>query len=312
MEQQIITIIGGTGFVGRYVVRQLARAGYTIRVIARSPNAALPLKTAGDVGQIVLIPGNLAKPESLVGKIEDSYAIINLVGILFEGGNQKFTKLHAQGAERLAQMASAAGVKRFIQVSALGVDKAGKSSYARSKLLGENAVRAAFPKATILRPSVIFGAEDNFFNQFARMALVSPALPLVGGGKTRFQPVYVGDVAEAIEACLINDDTAGMVYELGGPRVYSFRDLMEELLEYIHKKRALISLPFSLSSLMATGMELLPRPPLTRDQVRLLRYDNVVGPSALGFKDLDIEPTSIDAVVPEYLARYHPQKELAA
>jgi len=312
MEQQIITIVGGSGFLGRYVVRLLARAGYTVRVIARNPNAASALKTAGDVGQIVLVSGNLAKPESLKGKFEDSYAIINLVGILYEGGSQRFSKIHAQSAEKLAQMAKEAGVKRFIHVSALGVDKAAGSQYARTKMLGETAILAAFPAATILRPSVMFGPEDNFFNQFAAMASISPVLPLIGGGHTRFQPVYVGDVAQAIEACLAHEATQGKTFELGGPQTYSFREILQYINKQLRVDRCLLSLPFAAASLMGTLGELLPRPPLTRDQVKLLKTDNVVSVDSLGFAQLGIEPQNIDAIVPTYLARYNYKPEVAA
>jgi NADH dehydrogenase len=313
MQQDIITIIGGTGFLGRYVVRQLAKAGYTVRVISRNPNApdAQALKTSGDVGQIVLTGGNLADPQSLTGKIEGSHAVINLVGILYESGSQRFARLHAQGAEKLAQMAKNAGVKRFIHVSSLGVDKAHGSSYANSKMLGEKAVMAACPNATILRPSVVFGAEDNFFNQFAGMASLLPALPLIGGGGTKFQPVYAGDVAQAVEACLANDATAGRIFELGGPKTYTFRELLTYIMQTIHKERALVNVPFSVASALGTVLQHLPNPKLTRDQVQLLRYDNVVSPDALKLEDLGITPTAIETIVPTYLARFAPYKEAA-
>jgi uncharacterized protein YbjT (DUF2867 family) len=304
MSQRIVTVIGGTGFVGRYVVRLLARSGYTIRVIARNPDSAMHLKTAGDVGQIVLMSGNLAKPETLAGKLDQSFALINLVGILFESGRQSFTHLHAQGAEKLAQMARAAGVARFVHMSSLGVDKATGSQYARSKMLGEKAVAAAFPEATILRPSVIFGPEDNFFNQFAHMASIAPVLPLIGGGKTRFQPVYVGDVAAAVEACLVRDDVQSQVFELGGPQVYTLREILEYTLRVTRKKRALMPLPFGIASGVGALGELLPRPPLTRDQIKLLKHDNVVSPNAKNFASLGITPTPVDVIVPEYLARF--------
>jgi uncharacterized protein YbjT (DUF2867 family) len=305
MAPKIVTIIGGTGFVGRYVVRLLAKSGYRLRVIARNPDAALPLKTAGDVGQIVLMSGNLAKPETLAGKLEDSFAVINLVGILFERGRQSFTHLHAQGAEKLAQMARTAGVKRFIHMSSLGVDKTSGSQYARSKMLGEKAIAAAFPQSTILRPSVIFGPEDNFFNQFAQMASLAPLLPLIGGGQTRFQPVYVGDIAAAVEAALVRDDVQGQMYELGGPQVYTLKEIFEYVLTTTGKHRKLLSVPFGIASAMGAMSELLPRPPLTRDQVKLLKHDNVVSPGAKTFAQLGISPTTIDIVVPDYLARFH-------
>lgn len=304
MENKIITIIGGTGFIGRYLVKLLAKAGYTIHVIARDPEAALHLRTAGDVGQVVLSPGNLAKPESLHGKLEGSYAVINLVGILFERGNQNFSALHAQGAEKLAKMAQAAKVKRLIHLSSLGVDKAKRSKYARTKALGEKAVIAACPEATIIRPGVIFGPEDNFFNQFARMATLLPALPSIGGGKTRFQPVYVGDVALAIMRVLEREDTKGQIYELGGPNVYSFRELLEFICHTIHRKRWLLPLPFGIAGIFGALAELLPTPPLTRDQVQLLKYDNLVSGNTKTLTDLGIHPTSVEMVVPAYLERF--------
>jgi uncharacterized protein YbjT (DUF2867 family) len=304
MEQKIVTIIGGTGFVGRYVVKRLAEAGYRLQVIARNPDAALHLQTAGDVGQIALVAGNLTKPETLAGRLKHSFAVINLVGILFESGKQSFTTLHAQGAEKLAIMAKESGVERFIHLSSLGVDKAGTSHYARSKALGEKAVLAAFPRATILRPSVIFGPEDNFFNQFAAMASLAPVLPLIGGGHSKFQPVYVDDVASAIEACLTRDDVQGQTFELGGPHVYTFREILQYTMKTANKQRPLIPVPFGIASIMGAFGELLPRPPITRDQVKLLKHDNVVSPNAKNFAHLGITPVSMDMIVPEYLARF--------
>lgn len=311
MKQKIITIVGGTGFLGRYIVRRLAKAGYTLRIVTRHPELALHLKTAGDVGQIVLMSGNLAKPESLVGKLDHSYAVINLVGVLYESGSQKFITLHARGAEKLAQMAKAAKVERFIHISALGVDKAIESHYARSKVLGEKTVLAGFPEATILRPGIIFGAEDNFFNQFARLASLLPALPVIGGGNTRFQPVYVDDVARAVEICLSRGDVKGHIYELGGLQTYTFRELLQYVLDITEKKCSLLGVPFGLASLIGAVSELLPKPMLTRDQVTLLKYDNVVSPNARTFANLGIAPLSLDMVVPEYLARFHRQQAAA-
>ena len=318
MAQQIITIVGGTGFVGRYVVRRLAAAGYTLRVISRHPDAALRLKTSGHVGQIVLESGDLSNPDSLTGKLEYSYAVINLAGILFEAGPQGFTTLHARGAGKLAQMAKAQGVQRFIHISGLGIDKATSSTYAHSKLMGEQAVATAFPEATILRPSVIFGPEDQFFNKFASMASISPVLPLIGGGHTRFQPVYVGDVARAVESCLMRPEAMGKIYELGGSRVYSFRQLMDYVLRATGRKRRLLSLPFSIASWIGRAEEFkhwasfgMFKPKLTCDQVRLLRYDSVVSPGALTFADLGISPTAIEIIVPEYLARFNKKAAIA-
>lgn len=304
MEQKVITVVGGTGFVGRYVIRQLAKAGYRLRVISRNPDAALSLRTAGDVGQIALMPGNLSDPTSLEGKLRGSYAVVNLVGILFESGRQNFTHLHAQGAEALAKRAKAEGVSRFIHVSALGVDKAGGSQYARSKVLGEKAVLAAFPEASILRPSVIFGPEDNFFNQFADMSRLFPALPLIGGGNTRFQPVYVGDVAKAVEACLTRPDATGQTFELGGPHTFTFKEILQYILQQVGRQRRLVNIPFPIAGIVGKVSEICPRPPLTRDQVTLLKSDNVVSPNAKTFAQLGIKPTAVDIIVPEYLTRY--------
>jgi NADH dehydrogenase len=307
MEQQVITVIGGTGFLGRYIVKLLAGAGYTVRVISRNPNAALHLKTAGDVGQVVLVSGNLGKPESLADKLKGSHAVINLVGILYESGSQRFSGLHTKGPETLAKLAKQAGVKRFIQISSLGIDKAVASRYAQSKLQGEKSLQAIFPEATILRPSVVFGPEDNFFNQFACMASLAPALPLIGGGKTRFQPVYVGDVARAVLACLRQDSTQGHTYELAGPQVYTFRQILQYIMNTIGKRRFLLPLPFPVASAMGAVAQWLPKPPLTLDQVRLLKYDNVASANALGFAQLGISPTAVEVIVPQYLLRFNKQ-----
>lgn len=316
MEQRVVTIVGGTGFIGRYVVRQLAQQGFTVRVVCRRPNAALHLKTCGSVGQVVLTPGNLADPVSIQAALAGSYAVVNLVGILFESGRQRFGALQAQGAEKLAQMAKAAGVQRFVHLSALGVDRARGSEYARTKLLGEKAVMAAFPQASILRPSVVFGPEDDFFNQFACMATCAPALPLIGGGGTRFQPVYVQDVARAVVACITRADAVGQLYELGGPNTYSFRDILRYILSVTGKKRLLVPLPFGVASLMGVVCEVLSRipvvnlvfrkPAITRDQVQLLKSDNVVSAGAKTFVHLDLTPTAVEMVVPGYLKRFKP------
>ncbi len=303
-SQRIITLVGGTGFVGRYVVKRLARAGYLVRVISRNPDKALHLKTAGTPAQIVLTYGDLSKPETLEGKLTGSYAVVNLVGIMFESGRQNFATIHAQGAEKLAKLAKAAGAEAFIHLSAIGVDRAMKSKYARTKATGEQAVLAAFPGATILRPGIIFGPEDGFYNKFAAMAVFSPFLPLIGGGKTRFQPVYVGDVAQAIFETIEDESVRGKIYELGGPSVYTFREILENILAIIDRKRLLLPVPFGLASLLGFFTELLPNPPLTRDQVRLLEVDNVVGEEAKTLADLGVSPTGAEIVVPEYLSRF--------
>lgn len=307
-KQEVVTVVGGTGLVGRYVVHELARAGYTVRVLSRTPEKGLHLKTAGHVGQVVLQKADITRPETLKGKFDGSSAVINLVGALYERGRQNFAALHAQGAERLAKEAAKAGAKRFIHVSAIGVNKHQNSKYARTKANGEKAVMAAFPSATILRPSVIFGAEDNFYNQFARMACYAPALPLIGGGKTRFQPVFVGDVARAIVKALRDKSTSGEVYELGGPRVYSFREILEYILNETHRCNKLAPVPFGAAMLLGAVGEFMPTPMLTRDQVQTLKYDNLVDRDAKTLADLGIPATPVEMVVPNYLARYRKRK----
>lgn len=319
MEQKVVTVIGGTGFVGRYIVKQLAEQGYTVQVIARKAMAAKFLKPLGSVGQIVLTPGNVLKPETIAGKLAGSIAVINATGILFESGKQRFNTVHAKAPEKLAQLAVAEGVSRFIHISALAVDKAKSSAYARSKLNGEQAVKAAFPTATILRPSVVFGPEDDFYNQFASIAGLSPALPSIMGGKTRFQPVYVGDVARAVVACIEHSSTQGATYELGGPQVYSFREILKYIMKVIGKKRFLLPMPQGLASFVGLIFEtlnkiplvnlLFRKPLLTRDQVKLLQTDNVVSPGSKQLSHLGITPTAVEMVVPEYLDR-HVRKDM--
>ncbi|MFO1242098.1 MAG: complex I NDUFA9 subunit family protein [Rickettsiales bacterium] len=303
-KARIVTLIGGTGFIGKYVVKHLAAEGYVIRVVSRDPEGALSLKTSGDVGQIVLQYGDLAKPKTLEGLLDGSFAVINLVGILFERGRQNFSALHAQGAEKLAKMCKDAGVQRFVHISSLGVDKATSSKYAKTKFFGEKATLAAFPEATILRPGVVFGPEDNFFNQFANILRIAPAFPLFGGGKTRFQPVYVGDVAEAVLQVLENQNTQGKIYELGGPDIVTFKEILQFTADTIRRSPCFFNLPFTLASLGATFAEFIPTPPLTRDQVRLLHYDNIVNDTMLSFADLGIQPESFRLTVPSYLQRF--------
>jgi uncharacterized protein YbjT (DUF2867 family) len=302
----IVTVFGGSGFIGRYVVQRLARDGWTIRVAVRHPARAGFLKPLGNIGQITPLCVPLQDPDAVAAALSGADAAVNLVGILFESGRQRFQAVQAEGAGTIASAAAAAGVGSLVHLSAIGAAPDSPSAYARSKAEGEAAVRAAFPEAVILRPSVVFGPEDSFFNRFAEMARFSPALPLIGGGRTRFQPVYVGDVAQAAVTALTDPDCRGKLYELGGPKVYSFRELMELLLKAIGRKRALVNLPFGLARLQATFLELLPKPPLTRDQVTLLRSDNVVSPDALTLRDLGIEATAPEAVIPTYLDRYRP------
>ncbi len=304
MATQVVTVFGGSGFIGRHVVKRLAQQGWLVRVAVRRPSKAAFLQPLGDVGQITPLRAPLQDDQAVGAALEGAGAAINLVGVLFERGKQSFEGVHKQGAGRLAEAAAAAGLKQLVQVSAIGADEAGDAKYARTKAAGEQAVRQAFPSAVILRPSVVFGPEDQFFNLFASMAMLSPVLPLVGGGRTRFQPVYVGDVADAVVKGLTDPDCAGKTYELGGPRVYSFRELLELMLEQIGRRRLLLPLPFWAAALEATVLERLPTPLLTRDQVKLLRHDNVVAPDALTFADLGIWPTAVEAILPTYLDRF--------
>ena len=304
MAARVITVFGGSGFIGRYLVQRLAKRGWVIRVAVRRPPAAQFLKPLGDVGQIVPIAASLQHEGSVVAAVAGASAVVNLVGILYEAGRQTFAAVHHEGARRVAAAAKAAGVERLVHMSALGADPQSPALYARSKAAGEQAVLATFPGATIVRPSIVFGPEDDFFNRFASMARLAPALPLIGGGRTRFQPVYVGDVADAIVAILEKPEARGRTYELGGPRVYSFRDLMTLLLREIGRHRLLLPLPFWAARLQAALLELVPTKPLTRDQVRLLERDNVVQPGALTLADLGIEPKSVEVIVPTYLDRY--------
>ena len=306
--QGLVTVVGGTGFVGRYVVRALAREGWRVRVAARNPGAAPELKVMGEVGQIEFASANLRDPRRVALAVADATAVVNLVGVLQESGAQRFDALQAEGAGRLAQAAAEAGVKRFVQISAIGADARSASAYARTKAEGEARVRAAFPAATVLRPSIVFGPEDDFFNRFGRMAVLSPALPLIGGGKTRMQPVYAGDVGSAVAAALVRDDAAGRTYELGGPAVETFRDLMQLLLDETGRRRALVPVPFPVAGMMGKAGDLVAafglKAPITADQVELLKRDNVVDPACPGLRDLGVEPTAIEAVLPTYLWTY--------
>ena len=300
-----LTIFGGSGFIGRHAVRRLAREGYVIRVPTRDPEKALPLKPAGDVGQIVPMLCNVRSDESVARAIGNSDAVINLIGILCERGRNTFEAMHVETAARIARVAKACGAKSFIQMSALGADAGSGSAYARSKAAGEQAVRTFFPEAAILRPSVVFGPEDNFFNMFAATARFAPFLPLIGGGGTKFQPVYVGDVAEAMTQILMQSGLQGQVYELGGPQVYSFRELLEIMMNETQRKRRLVDVPWGWAKLQAGLMELLPVPPLTRDQVEMLKSDNVLrNKQAKTLRDLGITPTALEVILPTYLDRF--------
>ncbi|PWR22120.1 complex I NDUFA9 subunit family protein [Zavarzinia compransoris] len=305
MADRLVTVFGGSGFIGRYVVKRLAKQGWRVRVAVRRPQAAGFLRPMGDVGQVAIVQANVRHTPSVKLAVEGADVVINLVGILAESGAQQFDLIQAEGARRIAAAAKEAGVARFVQVSAIGADLHADSDYAKSKARGEAAVKAVYPDAAILRASVVFGPEDKLFNRFANMARYVPVLPLIGGGETRFQPVYVGDVADAVVAAA-NGSVAVQErpFELGGPAVYSFRDLMNIVLKVTERKAVLLPVPWFVARAQAAAVGWLPGAPITPDQVKLLRHDNVVGPGAPGLDAFGITPTSVDAVVPAYLLRY--------
>jgi uncharacterized protein YbjT (DUF2867 family) len=304
---QLVTVFGASGFIGRHTVRALARAGYRIRAVARKPNLANFLLPAGFPGQIQLFKANANDEMAVARALEGADAVVNLVGVLSGSGGQGFEALHTDAPGRIGKLAAAAGIPTLVQVSAIGADSEADSVYAQSKGRGEKKLRDAFPGATILRPSVVFGPEDDFFNKFAWMARLAPALPLIGGGHTKFQPVYVGDVAAAILAAIKDPSTRGKTYELGGPAVYSFKELLQFVLHQTARERLLVPVPFFLASIKGFFLGLLPKPLLTMDQVRLLKHDNVVHEGALGLADLGIVPDALEAVVPGYLWRFRPK-----
>jgi uncharacterized protein YbjT (DUF2867 family) len=305
--ETLVTVFGGSGFLGRHLTRALARQGYRIRPAVRRPDLAFHLQPLGRVGQIHAVQANLRYPESVEAAVRGADVVVNLVGILFERGKQRFEAVQAEGAAAVARAAAAAGA-RLVHVSALGADPDSPALYARTKAAGEAAVLATVPGATIFRPSILFGPEDDFFNRFAAMARLSPALPLVGGGETRFQPVFVGDVAQAIARAVAGRAKGGTIYELGGPEVKTFRALMEYVLAVTERRRLLLPLPFALAKLQAFFLQYLPTPLLTPDQVELLRRDNVVSEAAISegrtIEALGIEPAALEAIVPSYLWRF--------
>jgi uncharacterized protein YbjT (DUF2867 family) len=304
MRNRRTAVLGGSGFIGRYVVQRLAARGDVIPVGCRRAEEAKFLKPLGNVGQIATLNLAIGDEQVMPAFLAGNDALVNCVGILRESGAQSFERVHHTGPARLARLAREAGIERFVHISAIGADPRSPSAYARTKAEGEAAVRDAFPTVTILRPSVVFGPEDQFFNRFAAMATVSPVLPLIGGGHTRFQPVYVGDVADAVVKCLDDPATAGRTYELGGPKIYTFRELIELLLGEIRRKRLLIDLPFGLAAFQARLMSVLPSPPLTPDQVELLKRDNVVSSGAMTLAALGIAPTAVEGILPSYLDRF--------
>lgn len=321
--RRVVTVFGGSGFIGRQVVKRLAAQGWIVRAAVRDPVGAGFLKPMGEPGQVNPVAANVADPQSVRAAVAGADAVINLVGILFEKGKARFDAIHHRGAANVAQAARDAGITRLVHMSALGADKNSASAYARSKAQGEEAVLAAFPGATIIRPSVVFGPDDDFFNRFAKLARVSPVLPVFtgdgfkpihtengygvdwyGSGGPTFQPVYVGDVAECIVRALTEPKAIGKVYELGGPRRYTLKEVLELILGITGQKAVLVPLPFGVAKLQAAFLKFLPTPPLTPDQVKLLRVDNVVRGGKPGLADLGITPVAAEAVLPTYLHRY--------
>jgi NADH dehydrogenase len=306
---KLVTVFGGSGFLGRHVVQALAKRGYRVRVACRRPHLAGHLQPLGNVGQIQPIQANLRVRWSVDRAVQGADHVVNLVGILYESGRQKFSTVQDLGARTVAEAARSAGAG-LTHVSALGADPKGEASYAKTKARGELAVLETVPDAVIYRPSIMFGPEDGFFNRFANMARYSPVLPLIGGGKTKFQPVYVGDVAEAIARSVDGKVKGGTIYELGGPRIMSFRECMEQMLETIGRKRILATVPWWLARLQGSILGLLPKPLLTTDQVTLLKTDNVVSAEAEAERRtlaaLGIQGRSTAAMLPTYLWRYRP------
>ena len=296
-----VTIFGGSGFIGRSIVRRLIEEGASVRVAARHPETAKDNFPRATGDKIEAVHADIHNDAAVASAVRDADVVINLVAILYEKDRQTFRSLHVDGARRVAAAAKQAGATRMVQMSALGASPVSQSAYARTKAAGEQAVREVFAGATIVRPSIVFGPDDDFFNRFAGMASMSPALPLIGGGKSRFQPVFVEDVAAAFAAIVADPATAGKTYELGGPQVYTFRELMEILLEQMGSRRLLVPLPFIAAEAQAYVLEWLPKPPLTRDQVALLKSDNVLGGQESGLRDLGIEPTALESVLPTYI-----------
>lgn len=305
----LVTVFGGSGFLGRHVVRALARRGYRVRVAVRNPNLANHLQPLGNVGQIQAVQANLRYRWSIDRAVQGADHVVNLVGILFEGGRQTFDAVQDFGARAVAEAARGVGAK-LTHVSAIGADPQSSAAYARTKAQGEQAVLETMKDAVIIRPSIIFGPEDGFFNRFAAMARLSPVLPLIGGGKTLFQPVYVADVAEAIARSVESKVRGGRIYELGGPEVKTFKECMEDMLAVIDRKRILAPVPWGLARLKASVLGLLPNPLLTVDQVEMLKTDNVVSAAAekegRSFAALGITPEPMEAILPAYLWQYRP------
>lgn len=314
---KLVTIYGGSGFVGRYIARRMAKEGWRVRVAVRNPNEALFVKPYGVVGQVEPVFCNIRDDASVAAVMNGADAVVNCVGILAETGKNTFDAVQADGAERVARIASETGVAKLVQISAIGADTESESEYSRTKGEGEAAVVAAFPGAVILRPSIIFGTEDGFFNRFAGMTRFGPVLPVVGAD-TQFQPVWVDDVAQAAVASITKDVDAG-VYELGGPDVYTFREMMQVMLTVIKRRRLILNIPFGIANIIAPiagAVQFLSlgivKAPITKDQVINLRKDNVVGADSAGFAAFGIEPTNLEAVLPDYLWRFRPSGQYDA
>ena len=309
MRDKSITIFGGSGFLGRYVVQKLAKTGARIRVAVRHPSDALFLKTMGEIGQITPVAVNVRDQDSVAQAIKGAYGVINLIGILAETSKQSFQQAHVDAASIIAKVSKALDVKKLIHISAIGADPNAESIYAATKGKGEAEVLKHFPTVSIIRPSVVFGDEDKFLNLFASMTRFSPFLPAIGGGKTKLQPVYVGDVAEAVVKIMTDrridkSPYAGKTFELGGVKVYSMRDILKFIMTEVNRKRFLLDIPFSVAGVGGAVLQYLPGPLLTPDQVKLLKKDNIVGEKALTFKELDISPCSMELLAPVYLKRY--------
>lgn len=312
MTGRIVTVFGGSGFIGRHVVRALCRQGWRVRVACRRPHLAGDVKLAGDVGQVQLVQANVRNRPSIKRALENAEAVVNLVGILTERGSQSFQGTQALGASNIASAAAEAGITKFVQLSAIGASKTSRARYAQTKAEAEEAVRAAIPTATILRPSIVFGPEDGFFTRFAEMARLSPVLPCIGGS-TKFQPVYVGDVAQAVAAALAKPEAAGKTYELGGPRTYTMKELLQFITREIDRPRALLPVPVAVMAPAAYIIGALSRlnpffgPPITGDQVQQLKIDNVVSPGAGTLADLGVTNLeTVEAITPTYLWRHRP------
>jgi uncharacterized protein YbjT (DUF2867 family) len=303
--RSVATVFGGSGFIGRYVVKRLAHKGFVVRVAVRDTERALFLKPMGAVGQVVPLYASLTNEATVHRAVDGADLVVNTVGILAEQRSGEFQRIHAEGAGLVAKLSAGAGVTRLVHISAIGADAGAASHYAASKGVGEALVREAFPGVTILRPSLVFGPEDNLFNRFAGMARLLPFMPVICGD-TQFQPVYVGDVADAVMAALMRSETPGAIYELGGPRVWRFRELLAYILRETGRRRPMVDIPMGLARLQARMMELLPGKPLTRDQLLMLASDNVAGPDLPGLNELGVVPTPVELVVPNYLRRFQP------